>query len=235
MPSQILFNTCPLCDQSKVTWQTAELVFRCDHCGLTLKERTLLGLFKKGRYNVTSFGQGNFSLAEQGLTKAALSADALKVTIGNVYPDEQLAEIAAGNLALLRPVRTILAAIILEQLNEACFLQVLDLRRGHGQPLTDQNSYLPTGAAPRQDMAWQDEGNLFCTTNRLVFPSDRFTFIRTDRKLVAVQAFTDGMAVQRKGESYATYFIGCHPHEAALVAAYVMAKVPALQKNLIES
>jgi hypothetical protein len=47
--------------------------------------------------------------------------------------------------------------------------------------------------------------------------------------LVGVQAFTDGLAVQRQEEDYATYFVGCYPHEAALVAAYVMAKLPALQ------
>lgn len=232
MIQQTLYKVCPLCDQGQVDWQAAESSYRCTHCGLVLKERAILGLFKKGRYGVVNFGQGNFALAEQGLAKATLTADALKVALGNVYPDEQLAEIAQGNLALLRPVRTLLAAIILEQLNEDCFLQVLDLRRGHGQPLVDQAGYIPSEATPRQGMDWQDEGNLFCTTNRLVFPSNRFTFIRTDRKLVAVQAFTDGLAVQRKGEEYATYFVGCYPHEAALLAAYVIAKVPALQQRL---
>lgn len=232
MTQQTLYKVCPLCDQGQVDWQATESSYRCTHCGLALKERTILGLFKKGRYGVVNFGQGNFALAEQGLAKATLTADALKVALGNVYPDEQLAEIAQGNLALLRPVRTLLAAIILEQLNEDCFLQVLDLRRGHGQPLVDQAGYIPSETTPRQGMDWQDEGNLFCTTNRLVFPSDRFTFIRTDRKLVAIQAFTDGLAVQRKGEEYATYFVGCYPHEAALLAAYVIAKVPALQQKL---
>jgi hypothetical protein len=70
---------------------------------------------------------------------------------------------------------------------------------------------------------------LFCTNQRLVFPSDSFTFIRMDRKLVGIQAYNDGVAIQRKGEDYAIYFIGCYAHEAALVAAYVMAKLPALQ------
>ena len=83
--------------------------------------------------------------------------------------------------------------------------------------------------APRDGLTWQDQGNLFCTNQRLVFPSDSFTFIRMDRKLVGIQAFADGLAVQRKGEDYATYFVGCHAHEAALVAAYVMGKLPVLQ------
>jgi hypothetical protein len=197
-----------------------------------LQEKRLLGLFKKGRFAVTNLGEGDdYNLAEQGLDpqRVVLAPDPLKITLGNVYPDNQLAQIARGNVDLLRPVRTILAEIILEQLNEACFLQVTELRRGHGQPLSDEvASYQPSQPVPRSGLTWQDEGNLFCTTHRLVFPSNRFTFIRLDRKVVAVQAFSNGLAVQRKGEDFATYFVGCYPHEAALVAAYVMAKVPKL-------
>ena len=159
----------------------------------------------------------------------SLTADPLKIVIGNIYEDKQLAEIAAGNIEAINPVRTILAQIILEQLNEECFINVAGLRRGHGKPLSEESWYQPSQKASQQGMEWQDEGNLFCTTNRLVLPSDRFTFIRLDRKVTAVQAYTDGVAIQRKGEEFATYFIGCYPHEAALVAAYVMAKIPKLR------
>jgi hypothetical protein len=55
-----------------------------------------------------------------------------------------------------------------------------------------------------------------------------------DRKIVAVQAYIDGLAIQRKREAFATYFAGCYAHEAALVAAYVMAKVPALRPVELE-
>ena len=236
MTAQILYKECPLCTVGTVTQQNNEAVFQCDHCGLTIKEKSLFGIFKKGHYVVTDFGQGNFNLAQQGLlNKITLALDPLKITIGNVYTNEQLVDIAAGSTTPLRPVRTILAQIILEQLKEECFLQVTGLRRGHGQPLTDESDYLPQGDSPKQGMEWQDEGNLFCTTHRLVFPSSRFTFIRTDRKLVAVRAFNDGLAVQRKGEDYATYFIGCYPHEAALVAAYVIGKLPALRKLVADT
>ena len=51
---------------------------------------------------------------------------------------------------------------------------------------------------------------------------------------MGVQAFIDGVAIQRKGEDFATYFVGCYAHEAALVAAYVMAKLPALQLSTSE-
>jgi hypothetical protein len=146
-----------------------------------------------------------------------------------VYTDAQLAQIASGSLEILRPVRTVLAQVILEQLNEVCYLQVNGLRRGHGKLLAEGSHYRPEQLLPREGLIWQDQGNLFCTNQRLVFPSNSFTFIRMDRKVTGIQAFTDGVAVQRKGEDYAIYFVGCYAHEAALVAAYVMGKLPALQ------
>jgi hypothetical protein len=229
MTQQTLYQECPLCNQGAVVWRGAEAVYRCQHCHLTLEERRLLGFFKKGHLGVNRLPEGDFSLAEQSLSKVTLASDPFKVVLGNVYTDQQLAELASGSLEVIRPVRTILAQIILEQLNEVCYLQVNGLRRGHGQPIAPGGVYQPGQAVPRQGMDWQDEGNLFCTEQRLVFPSNRFTFIRMDRKLSGVQAFTNGVAVQRKGEDFASYFVGCHPHEAALVAAYVMAKLPQLR------
>lgn len=231
MTQSTLYKECPVCNQGTVVWQDAESVYRCDHCGLALKEQTLLGLFNKGRFGVVNLPEGNYVLAEQSLNSVSLKPDPLKVVLGNVYPDEQLAEIAGGAVDDIRPVRTTLAQIILEQLKETCFLQINGLRRGHGQPLPEGGRYIPTAAAPRQNMDWQDEGNLFCTDQRLVFPSNKFTFMRMGRKLVGVQAFTNGIAVQLKGEEFATYFVGCFAHEAALVVAYIMAKVSKLQTN----
>lgn len=229
MAQDILYKECPLCTQGSVVRAEGGATYRCAQCGLTLKERSLLGLFKKGNFAVADFGEGDYTLARRSLKDITLPPDALKITLGNVYTDPQLAAIAAGSLDLLRPVRTVLAQVILEQLNEVCHLQVNGLRRGHGQPLPEGGHYQPLQPVPREGMAWQDQGNLFCTNQRLVFPSDSFTFIRMDRKLTGLQAFTDGIGIQRKGEAYATYFVGCYPHEAALVAAYVLAKLPALQ------
>lgn len=223
-----LFAECPLCNQGAVVWQDGA-VYRCDHCGLTLKEHAVLGVFKWGQYAVSTWGEDDFSLAAQSFKGVALPPPALQIALGNVYPDAQLAALAGGTLTVVRPVRTVLAQIILEQLNETCYLQVNGLRRAHGQPIAEGGIYLPVQAAPRSGLEWQDRGNLFCTDQRLVFPSDRFTFIRFDRKLVGVQAFTNGLALQRQGETFATYFVGSYAHEAALVAAYIMAKVPALQ------
>ncbi len=227
-----LYRECPLCTEGPVTLENNEGVFRCKQCGLTLKSRSVLGLFHKNHFGVTELTEGDYSLAWQGVKKLSLPLDSLKVVIGNIYSDRQLAEIAGGKLDLIRPVRTILAQIILEQLKETCYVQVNGLRRGLGQLLPEGGSYQPEERVSRTGLDWQDQGNLFGTGKHLVLPSDRFTFIRLDRKLVGVQAFTDGLAVQRKGEEFATYFVGCQPHEAALVAAFVMGKVPAVRKPI---
>lgn len=231
MKQDTLYQVCPRCNQGPVVFHSDEKVYRCGDCGLTLEERSVLGLFKKQRYGISSLGQGDFDLANQGLKSIALKPDPLKVVINNVYTDQQLARIAAGDLDVIRPVKTTLAEIILAQLNEATYFQINGLRRAHGPALPEGGDYQPTGAASRADMNWQDEGNLFGTTHRLVLPSDSFTFIRMDRKVVGVQAFTNGVAVQRRGEEFATYFMGCFPHEAALVAAFAMAKIPALRSS----
>jgi hypothetical protein len=189
----------------------------------------VLGLFKKGQYAVESFGGGEYSLAQTSMKNETLAVDPLKIALGNVYTDAELAEIAAGNINVIRPVRTVLAQIILEQLREECFVNVTGLRRGYGAPLTSESWYSPAGSASLQGIKWQDEGNLFCTNQRIVLPSDQFTFIRLGRKVAAVQAYTNAVAIQLKGEDHATYFVECHAHEAALVAAYVIGKLPQLR------
>ncbi|RME97725.1 MAG: hypothetical protein D6768_18990 [Chloroflexi bacterium] len=228
MTETTLFSECPKCSQAPVTRQ-ANGLYCCQNCGVTLKEYAVLGLFKKGRYTIESLGEGDYSLAGNLRSGDALPPDALKVVLGNVYTDGELAGIAAGNLDVIRPVSSVLAQIILEQLREECYININGLRRGHGAPLPEQSSYHPSGPVPTRGIKWQDEGNLFCTTQRLVLPSNQFTFIRLGRKISAVQAYTNGVAVQQKGEEFATYFVGCYPHEAALVAAYVMGKIPKLR------
>lgn len=230
-----LYKECPFCMEAPVSLQDGSYI--CKNCGLTLKERAMLGLFKKGRYAITQLPAGNFSLIEPELNNIVLKPDSLKVVIGNIYDDEQLADISNGNIDIISPVKTVLAQIILEQLNEVCYININGLRRGHGKPLSGESNYRPTQKASRDGIKWQDEGNLFCTNQRIVLPSNQFTFIRLDRKVVQVQTFKDGFALQRKKEEYATYFVGCYAHEAALVAAYAMAKVPVLRpkSNTTES
>lgn len=230
MSQAILYKECPLCMQAPLVLQDNSL-YRCNQCGLTLKNRAMFGLFRKGQFGIVTLSRGTFSLVEPELEKIILSADPLKIVIGNMYTDQELAEIAQGKVEVIRPVRTMRAQLILDQLNEACFINVDSLRRGHGQPLPAESDYWPRQKAPQAGMEWKDEGNLFCTTHRIVLPSNQFTFIRLDRKITAVQAFSDGVAVQRKGEDFAIYFVGCYPHEAALIAAYAMAKIPVLRPS----
>lgn len=226
---EILYQECPLCVQTPVVLQS-DGVYHCEQCGLTLKDRSILVLFRKGRFGIISLDrQADYTLVGEAFGNIVLPPDPLKVVIGNMYTDQQLAEIASGVIEVIRPVKTVLAQIILEQLGEECYINVNGLHRGHGPPLAGGGQYQPSQKTPRQETDWRDRGNLFCTSQRLVLPSDRFTFIRLDRKVTAVKAFTDGVAIQRKGEAFASYFVGCYSHEAALVAAYVMAKIPALR------
>lgn len=233
MVQEPLFKECPLCNQSPVVYLEQEKVYRCSHCGLTLRERNFLGFLNRGKFAVTDLGRQEYPLAQSYLKTIALPPDKLKIVLGNIYSEQELARIAQGDLDLIRPVRTVLAEIILEQLKETCYLQVNGLQRGQGNPISG-SSFWPVQPVPRQQVSWEDRGNLFCTNQRLVFPSDSFTFIRLDRKLAAVQAFTNGLAVQRTGETFATYFTGCYPHEAALVAAYIVGKLPALRQPVPE-
>lgn len=232
MTTEILYKECPFCLEAPVALNGG--IYTCANCGLTLKEKSVLGMFKKGTYGIEQLPAGQYSLVEPELKQISLRPEPLQVVLGNIYTDQQLAEIASGNLDLVRPVRTIKAQIILEQLKEVCHINVNGLHRGYGPPLTGPSRYLPSQKVPRESMQWQDEGNLFCTNQRIVLPSNQFTFIRLDRKMVNVQAFVDGVAVQRSGEEFATYFVGCFPHEAALVAAYVLAKVPLLRLKSTE-
>ena len=230
MKQQTLYQECPLCMEAPVVLKKKGL-FGCQQCALTLQERAVLGLVNRGRYGITELGPRDYRLAEAGLNSITFRPEALKIVIGNIYRDQQLADIARGNIEIIRPVMTILAGIILEQLNEECVINVNNVRRGHGQPLAGESWYYPRQKIPHKAIEWHDEGNLFCTSQRIVMPSGRFTFIRLDRKVVAVQAYADGVAIQRKSEAFATYFAGCFGHESALVAAYVMAKVPVLRPS----
>ena len=229
MKPDILYQECPVCNQGAIVWNSTTGLYGCAHCGLQLKDRSVLGFFRKGHYGVAGLAQDDYLLAAPALTNISLPAAKLKVTLGSVYPDAALARIAAGEIDAIRPVRTVLAQIILEQLKETCYIQVQGLRLNIGPALTGNSSYRPNSFVPRQNLEWQGQGNLFGTARHLVLPGDTFTFIRFDRKLSGVQAFVDGVAVQRHGEKHATYFVGCYPHEAALIAAFVMGQTPALR------
>ena len=228
MTQEILYDTCPSCRQGTVRLQ--DILYQCSDCGLILKKSKQFMFLSAGKYEVVKLGTGSSGVAEQAMQGQVFTPELLKITLNNIYSDEQLEQLAAGNQSILRPVTTILAGIILEQLREDCFVEVRGIRRAHGPTLTGEHGYRPIVEIPTKELTWQDEGNLFCTTNRLVMPSNKFTFIRLGRKVSVVRAFRNGIAIQLKKENFATYFVGGLPHEAAVMAAYVIGKLPKPRK-----
>ncbi len=226
MSSDTLLPTCPVCTQEPLVWRGKD--YQCNHCGLTLKLKTVLGFKSKDKYIVQSIGKG-YNIARSGIVGQVIPLTELENFGESVYSDQQLTTFAEGNFDELRPPSSILAQILLEQLRETVYVQTHDMRRAHGPVLESGGNYIPEGLAPSGDLSWQDRGNLFLTNARLVFPSNSFTFIRMDRKLIGLKTFENGFAVQRKGEDFATYFVGCRAHQAALNGAYIRGRVPALR------
>lgn len=216
-------STCPVCGQTPFS---VENNAPCAGCGLSLSRSSwpVMGT----RYTVKAIGAG-YSLVKPGLLGKRFTAAQLSLLAEQVYSDQTLAAFAGGDFGGLKTPAGTLAGILLEQLKETCFLRVNGLRRAHGPVLAEGSDRLPRETAPA-GIDWQDQGNLFLTDSRLVFPSNTFTFIRMDRKLVGVKAFKDGLAVQRKGETFATYFVGCPPYQAALAAAYIEGRLPGLRE-----
>ncbi|HHJ06464.1 MAG TPA: hypothetical protein ENK24_03080 [Anaerolineae bacterium] len=221
-----LLPVCPVCTQEALIWRGKN--YQCSHCGLTLKPKTFLGFKSKDKYIVQSIGQG-YNIARSGIVGQGISLTELENFGESVYTDQQLAAFAAGNFDELRQPSSTLTQILLEQLRETVYVQTRNMRRARGPALEAGGNYIPANPAPGGDLTWQDRGNLFLTNARLVFPSNSFTFIRMDRKLIGLKTFTNGFAIQRKGEDFAAYFIGCRAHQAALNGAYIMGRVPALR------
>jgi len=228
MSSDTLLPLCPVCTQTPLIWQGKN--YQCSHCGLTLKPKTVLGFKSKDKYIVQSIGQG-CSIARSGIAGQVISLSELENFGESVYTNQQLAAFAAGNFDKLQQPASTLTQILLEQLRETVYVQTHNMRRAQGPIIEAGGNYLPQGTAPAAELTWQDKGNLFLTNARLVFPGNSFTFIRMDRKLIGLKTFKNGFAVQRKGEDFATYFIGCRAHQAALNGAYIMGRVSALRQQ----
>lgn len=222
-----LLDVCPICEQEPLAAQANDYV--CAHCGLRLTaHRGFLGLGPKDRYRVLDLGAG-YDYVRGSVVNEVFSLTELRRFRETVYSDAQLDAFAEGDLTSLNMPASTLAQILLEQLRETCYLHVDHMRRALGPPLPVGGNRWPQEAAPKAALDWKDEGNLFLTNVRVVLPSDTFTFIRLDRRLVGLKTFTDGIAVQERNEDQATYFVGCRPHEAMLLAAYVTGRVPKLR------
>lgn len=227
--TEAILSICPVCDNPNLEGDANHI--KCTQCGLKVSEKKPFLFFgAKDRYVVETIGEA-YSVARLGLVGQVFTLNDVKRFRESVYSDETLAAFADGNLDDLNLPSSTLAQILLEQLREECYVWVSKLRRAHGPVLTEGGDRFPQGDIPTGNLIWKDKGNLFLTNVRLVFPSNSFTFIRIDRKLTGLKTFNNGLAVQRKGEDFATYFVGCHAHQAALVGAYIQGKVPALQRE----
>ncbi len=221
-----LFSSCPVCHQAPIS--ATGNTYSCSNCGLTLSPKTKLFRKSQPQYIVQSIGEG-YDIARKSIVGQKFSLAELELFREHVYSDAVLIEFAAGNLEHMNPPASVLAQILLGQLRETCFLHVDGLRRAHGPALQPGGNRFPNGKIPNAKLTWQDDGNLFLTNARLVFPSHSFTFMRMGRKMVGLKTFENGVAIQLKGEDHATYFVGCKPHQAALIAAYIQGKVPGLR------
>ncbi len=228
MDADTLLSPCPACNTAALA--AVGNTYQCVNCSLGVKEKKKFLRFRsnENRYLVQSMGD-DFSLVREGMIGHTFSLAELEYFRESVYADHDLADFAEGNYDALNMPGSALAQILLEQLRETCYIQINALRRAHGPVLAGGGDRFPKGKAPTAGLIWQDKGNLFFTNIRLVFPSDTFTFIRLDRRLVGVRAFENALAIQRKGEDFATYFVGLRPHQAVLTAAYILGKAPQLR------
>ena len=230
MSSDTLASPCPICgsDTVDITAKT----YHCSQCGLRLKAKKSLLPFKaKEMYQVEAIGS-DYGVTQTGLLKQSISPVDLKKLAESVYTDAQLSAFASGNYDDINMPSETVAQILLEQLRETCYIQINGIKRAFGPKLENGGNRFPTGATKNLALDWQDEGNLFLTNTRLVFPSNKFTFIRLDRRVTALQTFSDGIALQERGATHASYFIGCAAHQAALAGAYIMGKVKGLQADI---
>lgn len=220
-------KSCPICEQA--AFSQREKTYHCQHCQFSINlKRPLFKLLGPEKYLIETLGE-DYNLAATSLIGQKVTLAELKQFREHVYPDHTLTEFATGNYENIVMPNDTLAQILLEQLRETCYLQINGLKRGQGPALERGGDRFPQGKAPQAEITWQDQGNLFLTNVRLVLPSDKFTFIRLDRRVTSLKTFEDGIALQERGTDKATYFVGCQTHQAALLAAYITGKISSLR------
>jgi hypothetical protein len=200
--------------------------YTCAACGTQVEQSRWLGWsrdrFLFGRVG-SAYRNAKADLLARPFTKAQLADLA-----GSCYTDADLAAIAAGDLTRLRLPRSTVAQIMFPQTHETCYIQINSLLRAEGAPLPDGVSRV-NAPADRRTLKILDQGNLFISDQRLIFPSSTHTTIRLDRKLSGACTFRDALAVQRKGEDLATYFLGLESRSAALIVAYLQGRLDHLR------
>jgi hypothetical protein len=219
---------CPLCSSPALT--DAGNRQACSACGTIFSTFAAYGFIGPTRYRLEVLPK-DYGILGSSILGRALNEDSMKKLPELAYMDKELAEIAAGRLDVLRPVTDMYNTVFFEQLHENVRLRIKGLQHEAGEALSCGSGFQPqqsTGLGLAQNAA---RGNLLITDQRLIFTSSTYTFIRLDRKLSAVVAFNNALAIQRQGEKEAIYFIGLRPIEAALSAAIIMGQAPHLREG----
>ena len=225
MSQDVLVDPCPICGQSPLTGDGRRYV--CATCRSEVERERWLGVLPRPRFTFRALGD-DYRNAEADLVGRWFTRDRLKAIGGTCYTDADLQAIAAGALERIRPPGSLVAHLIFEHMHEQCYIQINHLTRAEGPPLPEGVDRVAKPADPTT-LQVLDQGNLFISDQRLVFPSDTHTTIRIDRKLTGVRGFTNAFAVQRKGEGKATYFLGCESRQVGLVLAYLQGRLDHLR------
>jgi endogenous inhibitor of DNA gyrase (YacG/DUF329 family) len=222
---EVLVAPCPICGKAAMAGREARYV--CPACGTQVEQRRWLGLQPRNQFFFRTIG-AEYSNLEFDLKAHPFTREQIAELAGTCYTDDDLLALASGDLARLRPPSSTLAQIMFHQAREICYVQVNGLTRAQGPPLADDVKRTDE-RANRRVLQPLDEGNLFVSDQRLIFPSHTHTSIRIDRKLTGVRIFLDAIAVQRKSEDKATYFLGTEPRQASLIAAYLQGRLTHLR------
>jgi hypothetical protein len=222
---EVLIDACPICGESALTGHEGQ--FSCVSCGTHVEQRRWLGVRPRDRFLFRVVGS-DYANAEPDLTARPFTKAELAGLAESCYSDADLETIAAGDLSCLRSPSSQVAQVMFPQTRETCQLQINGLIRAEGPSLSDGTSKI-NGSANRRTLKKLDEGNLFVSDQRLILPSNTHTIIRIDRKLTGICTFSDAVAIQRKGEDKATYFLGFESRDASLLAAFLKGQLDHLR------
>jgi hypothetical protein len=214
---EVLIDACPICGKSALAGQKGQ--FSCVSCGTQVEQSRWLGVRPRDRFFFRMVSS-DYSNAEPDLVARPFTKTELAGLAGSCYSDADLGAIAAGDLTCVRPLTSQVAQLMFPQTRETCRLQINGLTRAEGPSLPNGASKINSSVS-QQTLKKLDEGNLFVSDQRLIFPSDTHTIIRIDRKLTGICTFLDAVAIQRKGQDKATYFLGFESRDASLLAAFL--------------
>lgn len=225
MREEVLIDSCPVCGQATLTSHDGG--FSCASCGTQVEQGRWLGVRPRDRFFFRAIGF-DYSNIEPDLLARPFTKAELARLADSCYSDAELETIAAGDFTCLRPPGSTIAQIMFPQARETCKLQVNGLTRAEGPLIPDGISRV-NSPVDRRALKKLDEGNLFASDQRLIFPSNTHAIIRIDRKLTGIRTFSDAVAIQRKGEDKATYLQGFESRDVSLLTAFLQGQLDHLR------